>query len=200
MHPRDELVTFEAFEAEIRKLESLLAELGIEPSAGSDIADLTRRGFAVLDDSVVADERPMVTKERAIAEGVVLAGLGDLAAKINRARASAGFEALRPHLANMVKGAVRMNAVSSVTDEAANKNSELYVGCLALGADMAVKLEDPVESGGGKNPDILLKRAARDWSIAVKASHSSTPATIFKNIQKGRCADRSGLRAMASCS
>src|SRR6202035_6116975 len=88
--------------------------------------------------------------------GGALAGLGDLAAKINRAAASSQFDTLKPHLKKMVTGAVRMNDVSSVTDEEANKNSELYVGCLALGAGMSVDLEDPDFSGGGLTPDVLL--------------------------------------------
>jgi hypothetical protein len=116
--------------------------------------------------------------------GGALAGLGDLAAKINRAAASSQFDTLKPHLKKMVTGAVRMNDVSSVTDEAANKNSELYVGCLALGAGMSVDLEDPNVSAGGQNPDVLLMFDDAQWSIAVKASHSAKALTIFGNIEK----------------
>lgn len=184
MHPRDELVTFEAVEAEVQKLESLLAELGIELPPGSDLAQQTRDAFAVLYYSVFAEERPAMAREQEIAAGAALSGLGDLATKINRARASEHFSTLKPHLENMIKGAVRMNVKSPVTDDAANKNSELYVGCLALGAGMGVELEDPVTSGGGKNPDVLLNSGGNDWSIAVKASHGPSAPSIFANIKK----------------
>ena len=94
----------------------------------------------------------------------------------------------------MVKGAVRMNAPSQVTDEAANKNSELYVGCLAIGAGLSIELEDPDKSANGKNPDVLLTFEGSAWSVAVKASHSSSAPTIFGNIKKGCRADRALLR------
>ena len=109
MHPRDELVRFDTFEAEIRKLESWLDELGIKPDHGSDIVQQATRAFRALYYSVFADERPTMSRVQEIAEGAALAGLGDLAAKINRARASPHFSTLRPHLENMVRGAVRMN-------------------------------------------------------------------------------------------
>ena len=86
----------------------------------------------------------------------------------------------------MLDGAVRMNAKSPSTDAAANKNSELYVACLALGAGMIpVELEDPVKSADGINPDVLLNRYCHPWAIAVKTIHSSKPPSIFANIDKG---------------
>ena len=183
MHPRDELVRFDAFEAEIRKLELWLDELGIQPDQGSDVVQQASQAFRALYYSVFAVERPSMSRGQEINEGAALAGLGDLAAKINRARASPHFSTLLPHLKNMVRGAVRMNMKSSVTDDAANKHSELYVGCLALGAGMSVELEDPVASGGGKNPDLLLHGRGRDWSIAVKTAHGSSAPSIFANIK-----------------
>jgi hypothetical protein len=119
-----------------------------------------------------------------IEHGAALAGLDDLAAKINRARRTPGFIPLRPHLANMVRGSVRMNIKSRVTDAASNKNSELYVGCLALGAGLDIELEDPDKGARGKNPDVLLNFEGPNWSIAVKTSHSSVPQTIFDSICK----------------
>src|SRR4051794_30732366 len=90
-HKRDELVTFKKFEAEIRKLETLLAKMNIKPTPASDLATLARRGFAVLYYSMFAGERPDMTSKQAIEEGASLAGLGDLAAKINRARKHRNF-------------------------------------------------------------------------------------------------------------
>jgi hypothetical protein len=123
--------------------------------------------------------------------------LGDLAAEINRARLSSCFDGIKTHLANMATGAVRMNSKSAVTDEAANKNSELYVGCLALGAGLNIELENPDKSANGKNPDILLVFENSDWSIAVKASHGPSAPTIFGNIKKGvEQIERSGTKGI----
>jgi hypothetical protein len=185
MHPLDETITFEQFDLEIQKLGQLLLELGVKIDPDSDLEKQTYAAFATLYYSMFSDERPSMNRGDEIEAGAALAGLGDLAAKINRARTTPGFPQLRPHLEKMVTGAVRMNAASVVTDEAANKNSEMYVGCLALGAGLEIELEDPQKSAAGKNPDVLLKFEKEDWSIAVKAIHSTSPQTIFDNIRKG---------------
>lgn len=182
-HQNDEIRSYGHFDDEIRQLAKLLTDLGIEVDFDSDLNQQTYSAFRALYYSVYANECPE-DWDRARDAGA-LAGLGDLAFKINRAVASAGLDALRPHLQSMVEGAVRMNAQSSVLDANANKNCELYVGCLALGAGLAVDLEDPVKSAGGTNPDVLLKFLEKDWSIAVKASQVFKPPTIFGAISGG---------------
>ncbi|WP_424137586.1 hypothetical protein [Roseomonas chloroacetimidivorans] len=184
MHHRDEIVSFGSFDREITRLTTMLESLGVPVDSSSDLKAQGYAAFSTLYYSVFSDERPAMDRWEEVQAGGALAGLGDLASKINRAVDSGGFEAIRPHLAKMVTGSVRMNASSRVTDEAANKNSELYVGCLALGSGMAVDLEDPKASAGGTNPDVLLTHGGTEWSIAVKASHSSKGPTIFGNVQK----------------
>lgn len=184
VHPLDEVIPFAAFDAEISRLNEMLEKLGITIPEGADITTQTYDAFSALYYSVFADERQSMTRADEIDKSAALAGLGDLAAKINRAALTPGFERLRPHLAKMVQGSIRMNGRNEVTDDAGNKNSELYVGCLALGAGCEIELEDPEASGGGTNPDVLLSYRGEDWSIAVKTSHSRTPPTIFGNIQK----------------
>lgn len=183
-HPNDELGPFEEFDREIRKLESLFGELAIDVPGHSDLASTSRKAFAAFYYSVFSDNAPTTNTGAPDARLSALAGLADLAAKINRARANPGFETLRPHLANMLQGAVLMNARSPSTDAAGNKNSELYVGCLVLGAGMDdVQLEDPVKTAGGKNPDVLLRWNSHPWSIAVKTVHSFKPTSIFGSIE-----------------
>lgn len=185
MHQLDEKVSFEKFDEEIRKLHELLDELGIVVESESDLKEQTNKAFATLYYSLFSNERPPMSDSDQIKLGAAMAGLGDLAAKINHARTTPGFMKLRPHLTNMIKGSLRMNEKSRERDAVANKNSELYVGCLALGAGLDIELEDPNKGAGGKNPDILLKFEEDDWSIAVKTSHSKTPQTIFDNIRTG---------------
>jgi hypothetical protein len=134
MSPLDKIVTFQELDAEINKLVGLLQELGIPIEPGSDIDHQIYKAFATLYYSLFSAEWPSMKRANEIESGAALAGLGDLAVKINRARTTSGFAQLRTHIARMVKGAVLMNAPSHITDEVANKNSELYVGCLALGA------------------------------------------------------------------
>ncbi|MCP2216222.1 hypothetical protein [Bradyrhizobium elkanii] len=182
-HQNDEIRSYAHYDNEILKLAKLLVELGIEVDFDSDLNKQIYSAFRALYYSVYANECPE-DWDRAQDAGA-LAGLGDLAFKINRAVAAAGVDALCPHLRSMVEGAVRMNAQSSVLDANANKNCELYVGCLALGAGLVVDLEDPVKSAGGSNPDVLLKFRQKDWSIAVKASQVFKPPTIFGAISSG---------------
>jgi hypothetical protein len=182
---RDEIRSYEHFDNEIRKLAKLLVELGIDVDFESDLNRQMYAAFRALYYSVYASESPgMADWERARDAGA-LAGLGDLAFKVNRAAVAAGFKALKPHIEEMVKGAVRMNAQSSVLDQNANKNCELYVGCLALGAGMPVDMEDPEHSANGANPDVLLRFLEKDWTIAVKASQVFKPPTIFGAISDG---------------
>ena len=185
MNPGDELVSFGTFHNEVEELGTLLAEIGIESSVDADLERQTYSAFAALYYSMFADDRPTMDRADEIDVGAALAGLGDLAAKINRARRGTDFDQIKPHLSKMVEGAVRMNAPSLITDEAGNKNSELYVGCLALGAGLSIELEDPDKSANGKNPDVLLTFEDTTWSVAVKASHGASAPTIFGNIKKG---------------
>jgi hypothetical protein len=71
-----------------------VTELGIRVDAGSDIKSQTYDAFAALYYSMFADDRPTMKREDEIVLGSALAGLGDLAAKINRAKSSSGFDRL----------------------------------------------------------------------------------------------------------
>jgi hypothetical protein len=75
-----------------------------------------------------------------------------------------------------------MNEASCVTDDAANKTCELYVGCLALSRGWDVVLDHPVNSSGGSNPDVIINRNDQKWSLAVKTIHGHSSQTIFDNI------------------
>jgi hypothetical protein len=183
-------IRFEAYDHEIQKLMKLLRNLGFEIPVNADILSDEHKAFQFLYYALFAEERPKQL-DQALAR--VQAGLGDLATKINKAWTTPGSVVLRPHLAKMVRGAVRMNDVSSVTDEAANKTCELYIGCLALGRGWTVRLDDPDKSSGGTNPDVIFDRCGREWSIAVKTIHGVPSQTIFDNIKSAvRQIEKSG--------
>jgi hypothetical protein len=180
---RDEIRPYGQFDDEIQKLAKLFVELGIEVNFESDLHQQGFAAFRALYYSVYSTEGATISDWDKAKDAGALAGLGDLAFKINRAALNPAFQSLRPHLRNMLAGSVRMNA-SAILDEASNKNCELYVGCLALGAGLTVDMEDPKHTGGGKNPDVLLRFRERDWSIAVKASQVRKARTIFGAIEK----------------
>jgi hypothetical protein len=184
------LISYEAYEDEIEKLMKLLHALGIPIPDNAQLLEEAVEAFKFLYYATFAEERsadPTIEKAR------IHVGLRDLATKINKAWSKAGSEAIRPHLERMVQGAVRMNEKSSILDDAANKTSELYVGCLALGCGWPVSLDDPAGSSGGTNPDVILARCGHRWSIAVKTIHGEPSQTIFGNIAgAARQIERSG--------
>lgn len=185
MHPRDQVVTFAAFDRAVQDMEALLESLGIKAAAGSTIQQQLRGAFTALYHANYTDLRSTATRGDEFRYGAELCGMGDLARKILDADATAGGRSvIEPHLRNMVKGSAQMNAPSPSIDAAANKHCELYVAALAMNAGFKVDLEDPDASAGGTNPDVLIDDATGSWSIAVKALHSKSAQSNFDNLAK----------------
>ena len=177
-------VHFATYNDEIEALFGVLRDCGIDPKRTSELNKDAYEAFALLYYHVFADERP------ADVSGVDLAranaGLGDIAAKINKAVRSGHLGAIKPHLLEMVKGSPLMNRRSGGMADAADKTSELYLGCLALNAGLSdVEIEHPVRSADGSNPDILLSSGSRPWAIAVKTMHGNSFPTMFQRISEG---------------
>lgn len=185
MTRRADLVSFETYDAEIANLFKLLKSRGIETPTGSSIVKDAYAAFHLLYYHVFADERPSDPEGLYFAR--VQAGLGDIAAKINKAADKIPEAVCKLHLEEMVKGSVRMNTFSSGSNDPANKTSEFYLGCIAVNAGFEVEMEDPVETGGGNNPDLLLKVDGKPWAIAVKTIHGTSNRTIYDNIKSGSC-------------
>jgi hypothetical protein len=173
------LIPFEAYDGEIEKLMTLVRDLGLSAPDNAQITREAVEAFKFLYYATFPEERSTDLKEE---EARIHVGLGDLATKINKACSKAGSDAIRPHLEKMIQGTVRMNESSCLTDDAANKTCELYVGCLALSRGWSVVLDDPVKSSGGSNPDVIIDRDGQKWSLAVKTIHGHSSQTIFDNI------------------
>jgi hypothetical protein len=173
------LIPYESYDNEIEKLWSLFENLGINIPGHAPIAADAIEAFKFLYYATFAAD-----SEITIQLARIQAGLGDLATKINKAASKTSFAAIRPHLVKMVEGAARVNDFTAVTDDAANKTAELYIGCLALGRNWSVKLDHPVKGSGGRNPDVVIKRNNNLFSIAVKTIHGYTSKTICDSIAK----------------
>ena len=185
MHPRDQIVRFEAFDKAITDMMALLEQLELSPKSGSTIAQQHSNAFAALYHSVYKDLRSSVSRADEFRNGASLAGLGDLSKKIlDAAATSGGLEIITPHLRNMIAGNAQMTDPSLSIDAAANKHSELYVAALAMNSGFSVDLEDPEASADGTNPDLLLDDSTGSWSIAVKALHSASAQSNFDNLEK----------------
>jgi hypothetical protein len=100
---------------------------------------------------------------------VVRAAMGfvDLAGKVVGVKDHPDFGQLVPHLQMLGKTTTLQNAVSPVTEDAANKMIELYVACLAMTFGSNIALDDPINSKGD-NPDVMLDFRCKRWALALK--------------------------------
>lgn len=67
----------------------------------------------------------------------------------------------------------------------ADKVIELYWGCLCILAGMEVELDDPFESSGGQNPDVIATATdGTRWAFAIKTlADVAKPTTAAKNLR-----------------
>jgi hypothetical protein len=120
-----------------------------------------------------------------------LAAMGELAYQILEVRNHPAFPELRAHLRLLTSGEPAQNRATSKIDQDADKIFELLTACLAMRCGFRIKLDDPVHSSAGKNPDVLATKAGRPWGIACKAAHSTHPESLFTNaISTGGCNGR----------
>jgi hypothetical protein len=158
---------------------NLLTERGIDLHKGSTAEGEALAMLEVLEMWKNPALRP--TDPRPIARAAM--GFVDLAGKVVGIKDHPDFDQLIPHLEMLSKTTVLQNAVSSVTDDAANKVIELYVACLAMSFGSKITLDHPVNSKGD-NPDVMLNFRGQRWALALKTLHSPKPRTIYDNIKK----------------
>jgi hypothetical protein len=72
-----------------------------------------------------------------------------------------------------------------LTDDAANKITELLVAALVMRFARAVELDPPQGRAGGANPDILSTVDGMRWGFACKTMTSPNPKTMFDRICDG---------------
>jgi hypothetical protein len=114
------------------------------------------------------------------------AGFIDFGSKILAVQDHPDFHELLAHLKTLCDGSFVQNRWSSVLDAVANKMIELYFGALSMQFATDVKLDDPVKSSGGTNPDVMFTYRGKRWALAMKTLHSvENVQTIFDNIRKG---------------
>lgn len=120
---------------------------------------------------------------------ISLGGLHELYKWISAVKNSSEFFKIKPHLGLLVQAAPRINSfvpmLSPVTgkqDDKTNKFIEAIVGFFAIAHGTDVELDDPVNSSGGENPDVIFTFQGKRVSIACKTLRSKNPKTILQNI------------------
>ena len=96
-------------------------------------------------------------------------GIYHLMQLVIRNEARPEFAKLVPHLELLNQGIAVMTKAASPTDEASNKIFELITGLAALEVGRDLKVDDPVRSSKGKNPDVLITLPdGLVWGFACK--------------------------------
>lgn len=121
---------------------------------------------------------------------VSLISLLDIANIVLKVSDHSEFNKLIPHLKLLENGSPALNkhiskySKSGKQDSDSDKIIELIVGasCLDIGSD--VDLDDPVNSSGGTNPDVIFTHNHNRISFACKKLHANKPQTIIDNITK----------------
>lgn len=118
-----------------------------------------------------------------------LGGLHELYKWIWSVKDTSEFDKLKSHLALLVQAAPRINSstpflspVTNKQDDKTNKFIEAIVGFFAVAYGRDVDLDDPINSSGGENPDVIFTYQGKRVSIACKTLHSKNPTTILQNI------------------
>ena len=96
------------------------------------------------------------------------------------------FGALLPHLSILSDGAMVQTKPAEFSDQISNKIFELRfaLACMKTGSEL--KMDDPIHSSKGENPDILCKMTdGRTWGFACKVVHGDAPMSLFENLLKG---------------
>lgn len=112
-------------------------------------------------------------------------GLTYFTANIVSVSQSSQFRALMPH-PRLLGTATPSNAMNVATvADATNKLFELVVACWAIRAGAQVTLEDPDDTSGDPNPDIIATVGADRILIACKETFSRSIETQFERIAEG---------------
>lgn len=103
------------------------------------------------------------------------------------------FEKIIPHLTLLMESSIRFNAespminpVSGRQDDKSNKLIETFLGMYALKIGTDLDLDDPYESSGGTNPDILFTHNNKRIAIACKTPRSTHFETILDNCRSAK--------------
>jgi len=116
-----------------------------------------------------------------------LVGVAELGHQLHRNRSSPHFHKLLPHLRLLSEkdAAAIQVGESSPIDQETNKIFELLAACWVLPLVSDIELDDPDESAGGTNPDIIATIAGVRWGIACKVLHSRNPLQLLSTVEKG---------------
>jgi hypothetical protein len=175
--------SFDKVQRVAEEFEELLRTEGISVQPGSALERMTLSLYDVIYRHKLKIRSSTESDIRKIAGDV--AAVGELAFQILQVKEHPDFSQLAAHLPLLNVGEVAQNRPHSVLDAAGNKIFELLAACFAMRSGARIQLEDPVNSAGGRNPDVIADYGDVRWAIACKVMHSCNPQSVIDNIQSG---------------
>ncbi|MCY2924938.1 MAG: hypothetical protein NT031_05780 [Planctomycetota bacterium] len=134
-----------------------------------------RQGTSKIDDS--QDLRPVLRRSL---------GLLELVKLVIAVHARGQLTPFLPHLHLLATSKTTVGAqnVREVSDQAANKLFELFIGLICLTVGSNVRMDDP-NNAKGDNPDVLVSIKGNDWGFACKVINGKSPLTMYERLEEG---------------
>jgi len=166
----------------VGRFEEILTGYGIHIAVGSELErichDLLR-----LDDIMTRKEAKPNSDIRSFFADAM--GVYDIVYRVVASRTHPSFSNLLPHLRLLNKANPSQATPTVVHDQSQTKLFELFVALVLMRIGTNVRLDDPLKSSGGRNPDVLGTFNGHEWGFACKTVFSKAPRTLYEAFAKG---------------
>ncbi|MGL5484925.1 MAG: hypothetical protein ACRDC6_01345 [Shewanella sp.] len=176
---------YEQIISDIQKLLEFLNALGIDASLKSHLENDYLEATTYVENYKAGNHNRLTDQGRS-----ALGGLHELFKWIWSIKDNESFHILEPHLQMMAESAIRINSktpminpVTGKQDDSTNKLIETIVAMFAIKVGSEVDLDDPVNSSGGTNPDIILNYSGDRIAIACKTLRGTSASTLLDNFR-----------------
>ena len=177
------LPTFEAVQKLLFDFESTLERRSITIESGSQLEQI---GLAILDLLVKKKEPALVSpSEDSRSYFASILGLRVFMTKVVAMKDHPDFCQLLPHLRKMNSGQVPQNVPSGILDRVSPRHFELLIVLATMQIGTNLELDDPDESSGGLNPDVMITVDGIRYGLTCKALFGLSSQALIQNLEKG---------------
>ncbi|MUK48276.1 hypothetical protein [Aliivibrio fischeri] len=171
--------------SDIQELLNFLNALGIDASLKSHLENDYLEATIFVENYEAGNHSLLTDQGRS-----ALGGLHELFKWLWSIKDSESFNILVPHLRMMAESAIRINSktpminpVTGKQDDSTNKLIETIVAMFAIKVGSEVDLDDPINSSGGENPDIIFKHSGDRIAIACKTIRGTSSSALLDNFK-----------------
>jgi hypothetical protein len=112
--------------------------------------------------------------------------LGDMLRKVLNVAKHPSFDQLWPHVMLLLGNSnIALNVWNPKEDSEANKIFELYIALVLARLSSVLHLDHPLQSSGGRNPDVIARIDNSRWAFSCKVMHSASPKSFLDRLREG---------------